>query len=166
MPRIADIFIKYTKDKKIRNIFLPAVIGILLVAISFMPSDKQNEKENPEAFSIEEYRKEKEKELKSFITKIDGIEKCSVMISYRDSGTTVFSYNRKTTDEKEEAEIAMLRENGDEHPVTEKISLPEISGITVIADGKKGMEIMLARAVSAAVGTGIHNVEVIINERN
>ena len=170
MPRIADIFKKYLKDKKARSVFLPAVIGILLVTLSFFPMGKVSEKEEKEGFSIEKYRKEKEKELKNFICGIDGVEKCSVMISYKDSGTTLFSYNRSSADEKdekrEESEIAVVRKNGEEYPVTERVSLPEIAGITVIADAKKGMEVMLSEAVSTAVGTEIHNVEVIINERN
>jgi len=36
----------------------------------------------------------------------------------------------------------------------------------MILISKKGMEIKLAKAVSAAIGAEIHNVEVIINERN
>lgn len=164
MPRITDIFLKYLKDKNMKSVLILALAGIFLISLSFFP--KESSKKEKTDFSIEEYRIKKEKELENFILKIDGVKKCEVMISFKDKGTTSFSYNKSTSEEKDENEMVVVRSSGDEIPVTEKVTLPEISGITVISDAVKGMETTLSRAVAAAAGTGIHNVEVIINERN
>ena len=120
--------------------------------------------------NIEAYRKEKESEVKKFIENIDGISSCKVMISYKDSGSTLYSYNSSAVLEREESkkenQIVLRKEEGNEYPVAEKIITPEAAGVTVICNGKKGLEITVARAVSAGLGIEIHNVEVIINERN
>lgn len=171
MPRITETIKKYIKDKKYKNIIILGIAGLLLISLSALfPKEGKTDTIKESDFDIENYRKLKEKELKSFILKIDGVLDCSVMISYKDKGTTLFSFNSVTSlekeEEKKESEMVIRRENGDEYPVTERITLPEIAGITVIADAKKGMEIKLAKAVSAAIGAEIHNVEVIINERN
>ena len=92
------------------------------------------------------------------------------MISYKNSGSVTYSFNSAVSeggdDKKKENEMVIRKENGNEYPVTEKISLPEIDGVSVICEGRKGMEITLSKAVSSASGADIHNVEVIINERN
>lgn len=171
MLRIKEIFSKYAGDKKYQGIFVLALAGIFLICFSSLFTEKEAEKpEINAALDIEEFRKKKEKELEEFIERIDGVSSCRVMISYKDSGTTLYSFNSISSQENEgerkENEMVIRREDGNEYPITEKTNVPEIRGITVIADGNKGMEVKLARAVSGAAGADIHNVEVIINERN
>ncbi len=171
MPRIKEIISKYLKDKKYKGIIIMAMAGILLIAFSSVMPEKEEKKIKPETnFSIETVRKQKEKELAEFLNKIDGVSSCRVMISYKDSGTTLYSFNSISEegeeDKRKENEMVIRKENGNEYPITEKISLPNIKGVTVICEGKKGMESKLSRAVSAAAGADIHSVEVIINERN
>ena len=171
MPRIKEVFLKYFKDKRYKAIIILALAGIFLISLSsFLPEDKAETKNYEAAFDIEKFRKDKEKELENFIGKIDGISSCRVMISYKDSGSTTYSFNSMTSSDKEEqkreTEMVIRRTDGNEYPVTEKITGPEINGVTVIANGRKGLEIKVAKAVSAGLGADIHNVEVIINERN
>ena len=170
MPRIKELFLKYIKDKKYTGIIILCLLGIFLIAFSGSYSyEKPKEKIEPH-FEYESIRKIKEKELEAFIEKIDGISSCRVMISYKDSGSVSYSYNSitETKDEQErkESEIVIRRTDGNEYPVTEKTTAPEINGVSVIANGKKGLEIKIAKAVSAGLGADIHNVEVIINERD
>ena len=171
MPRIKEIISKYLNDKKYKGIIIMAMAGILLIAFSsFMPEKKEKSQKPEINFSIETIRNKKEKELEEFLEKIDGVSSLSVMISYKDSGTTAYSFNSVSEEgeeeRKKENEMVIRKENGNEYPITERITLPEIKGITVICEGKKGMEAKLSRAVSAAAGADIHSVEVIINERN
>ena len=167
MPGIKEVFLKYIKDKKYKGIIIMAAAGLLLVALSYSaPPKKEEIKETYFTFDAEEIRIKKEKELAGFLNKIDGISDCRVMIAYKDSGTAMYGFNVKNGDKTNEKEMVIRKENGKEYPVTEKISLPEIKGVTVICEGRKDMEAKVSRAVSAALGTDIHNVEVIINERN
>ncbi len=171
MPRIKEIISKYFKDKKYKGIIIMAMAGILLIAFSSVMPEKEEKKVKHETnLSIETVRKQKEKELAEFLEKIDGVSSCRVMISYKDSGTTAYSFNSISEEGKEEKrkenEMVIRKENGNEYPIAEKITLPQIKGVTVICEGEKGMEVKLSRAVSAAAGADIHSVEVIINERN
>lgn len=171
MPGIKELVSKYLKNKKYKGIIIMAVAGISLIALSsVLPAKKIQDVQSETTFDIEVLRKEKEKEVADFLRRIDGVNSCRVMISYKDSGTASYSFNSVTSeggeDRRAENEMVIRKQDGNEYPVTEKISVPAIKGVTVICEGKRGMEVKLSRAVSAAVGADIHSVEVIINERN
>ena len=146
-------------------------MGILLV---FFSSFKQPKKTavapRDEKIDMEKLRRDTEKELCDFLLCADGVDFCRVMISYKDKGTTVYSENSITSSEKEESKkessVVLRREGGNEFALEERYISPEIKGVTVILKGGFLSEEKIAKAVSRAVGVEIHNVEVIINERN
>ena len=171
MPRIKEFIEKYLKNKKYSLVFILLAAGLLLVFFSSVkPHEKTAVVKEDVKIDMEKLRRDTEKELSDFLLCADGIDFCRVMISYKDKGTTVYSENSITSSEKEESKkessVVLRREGGNEFPLEERYIAPEIKGVTVIVRGGFLSEEKIAKAVSRAIGVEIHNVEVIINERN
>lgn len=129
---------------------------------------KSNIKET-EAYNLEN-------ELENILSKIDGVGKVQVLITYSESSQVIAMYNENknisVTEETDSAggirtiettdankEILL---DGSNNPVTEKVVMPKIEGAIIIAEGG-GDEVLktnIVKAVSAATGLATHKVQV------
>lgn len=117
-----------------------------------------------------------ESELEGILSKIDGVGKVQVLITYSESSQIVAMYNEnknisvteetdseggirtvETTDANKEIIL-----DGSNNPVTEKVVMPKIEGAIIIAEGggNEALKSNIVKAVSAATGLATHKVQV------
>ena len=135
------------------------------------------ESESSNKYESEEYSLERN--LEDILTKISGVGKVEVLITYSESSEIVAMYNEKTTSSStEEAdtnggtrkieqvdndkEIIYEEKNGEKNPITKKVVRPKIEGAIVTAEGAQNANIKtnIIQAVSAATGLPTYRIQV------
>ena len=120
-----------------------------------------------------------EKRLEDILSKISGVGKVQVLITYSETSKVVAMYNEeykyRNTDETDSAggirsilesdtrrDIVFEQKNGENTPITEKVVLPKIEGAIVIAEGARDITVKsnIIQAVSAVAGVPTHKVQV------
>lgn len=117
-----------------------------------------------------------QQELEDILSKIEGVGKVKVLVTYTESSEIVAMYNEnKNVSVTEEAdttggtrtiestdsskEIIM---DGENKPITEKLIMPKVEGAIVIAEGGGNINIKsnIVQAVSAVTGVATHKIQV------
>lgn len=175
--------------KKVENI----VVGILIlivtvIAINTILSDDTNKKESKNANTTtnttvaqsEQVNNDSlEDRLKSILSKIDGVGKVDVLISYSESSQIVPMYNENvketSTQEQDESggtrvitendvqkDVIYQEDNGQKTPITQKTIMPKIEGTIITAEGASDINVKesIIQAVSAATGLASHKIQV------
>lgn len=181
--------------KKIEN--LVVFIIILIITIMFINviwnSDK-NENSKQEEQSNDKNKKlavevdtdsttssedSIEKDLEEILSKISGVGKVKVMITYSRTSQTIPLYNqdssersteendkqggtRKITETDTKTEIIYKEENGEKIPITQSIISPTIEGAIVTAEGANNATVKtnIIQAVEAVTGVATHKIQV------
>lgn len=164
-------FIK--NEKKLFLIVVLGVAGVLMIALSEVLPNKNQEKVKEEAttFSYANYEKETEQRLSDIISEIDGAGRVKVMLTLKSSEKYEFAKNSQT-DEKSSEEnsqknkndeyVILNGTNGDEC-VTIKSEYPSVQGVVVVCDGGDSQVVKsnITQAVSSAVGISTNNITVL-----
>lgn len=117
-----------------------------------------------------------QQELEDILSKIEGVGKVKVLVTYTESSEIVAMYNEnKNVSVTEEAdttggtrtiestdsskEIIM---DGENKPITEKLIMPKVEGAIIIAEGGGNINIKsnIVQAVSAVTGVATHKIQV------
>lgn len=117
-----------------------------------------------------------ERELEEVLSKIEGVGKVKVLITYSESSQIVAMYNENknisvTEETDSEGGIRTIEAtdankeiilDGDNNPITEKIVMPKIEGAIIIAEGGGDaiLKSNIVQAVSAVTGLASHKVQV------
>ena len=126
-----------------------------------------------------------EKSIKQILSKINGVGKVEVLITYSESSQVVAMYNEKNNESqtKEEdksggtrtiqenttdKEIVYKEENGKKVPVTEKVVMPKMEGALIVAEGVNNAEVKtnIIQAVEALTGLATHKIQVLEMKSN
>ena len=178
------------KKKQIENIIVFIIILIVTVLIinSMWSSNDKGSKDNTQDSSKvlaqttsanTTDQNDLESELEDILESIDGVGKVKVLIKYSESSTVVAMYNEtkseSTTKESDgdggskdvketenKKEIAYTDENGENKPITEKVTMPVIEGAVITAQGAKdaGVKSSIVSAVEAVTGLAVHKIQV------
>ena len=116
-----------------------------------------------------------EKKLEDILTKISGVGKVQVLVTYSESSSVVAMRNEtRSTSKTEENDSAggtrkveLIDENkeivdSDNNPITEKITMPKLEGAIILAEGGDNATIKanIVQAVSAVTGLATHKIQV------
>ena len=154
--------------KKVENL----VVGILIlivtvIAINTILSDNSNKQEskntnattNTAVTQTEQANSESlEDRLKNILSKIDGVGKVDVLISYSESSQIVPMYNENiketSTEEQDESggtrvitendvqkDVIYQEDNGQKTPITQKTINPKIEGTIITAEGASNINV-------------------------
>jgi len=129
--------------------------------------------------SIETNEYTLEKSLEDILSKMSGVGKVDVLITYSQSSEVVAMYNEKYTSSSTEEtdtnggirkieetdsnkEIIFEETNGEKTPITQKLIMPKIEGAIVTAEGGNNIDIKtnIIQAVSAATGLPTYRIQV------
>ena len=183
-----------TNKKKIENLVVFVIILIItVIVINVIWNDEAEEKQpssdkNKKLAStvVEEVQTSSKtteeditKNLENILSKIKGVGKVSVMITYSRTSQTVPLYNqdsseknteetdkqggtRKITETDTKTEIIYKEENGEKIPITQSIVSPTIEGAIVTAEGAGSAEVKtnIIQAVEAVTGVATHKIQV------
>ena len=130
-----------TKQNKTKLLFAAGILGILLILlseISFTPNKKQEEAEVT-SIIYSDYVNELCEKLTDLISSIDGVGKCKVMITLKNTTESVFAKNTQNTQSESsysqnDEYVIYDGENGDS-PILLKEIFPEIEGVAVVCSG-------------------------------
>lgn len=120
-----------------------------------------------------------EENLEDILSKITGVGKVKVLVTYSETSEVVAMYNEKNTlNNTEETdtnggvrkieqtdtdkEIIYEEKNGQKTPITQKVIMPKIEGAIVTAEGASDPAIKtnIIQAVSAATGISTYRIQV------
>ncbi len=160
---------------QIKNTKLLSIIFILGIVLLMLPTGTSEKKSRPQELSatdFTEYKKDLEENLKNIISKIKGVGRTDVMITFYDEGITYFAKNESTSYTEREKETTRTNdttyvlkgeESSREAPIITKKTSPEIAGVLICAQGAESPQVKnsITTAVEALLGVKSHRVEVL-----
>lgn len=182
-----------TNKKKIENLVVFLIILIITIIVinvvwngdnqksEKQPTSDKNKKLASETMQVNsEITEDKTvKDLEEILSKINGVGKVKVMLTYSQTSQTIPLYNqdlseksteesdkqggnRKITETDTKTEIIYKEENGQKIPITQSIISPKIEGaiITAIGAGNATIKANIIQAVEAVTGVATHKIQV------
>lgn len=174
--------------KKIENlIYLLIILIITIIAINYIWNDKEKSqkassvKNKTEIIEtdVKQENDSLETKLENILSKINGVGKAEVLLTYTESTEVIPVYNKKqktsNTDEsdsgggtrkieeKDSSEEVVYTENGTKGEIaTQKTVSPKIEGAIIISDGADDSNVRsnIVQAVEAATGLPTHKIQV------
>ena len=184
--------------KKIENLVVLIIILIVtIIAIntiwngdkkSSVKQEDENKNTNNKQLALEDTdysqnnissKSELKNSLEDILSKINGVGKVNVLITYSESSQTVAMYNENTketsTEEKDttggtriikesdtQKDVIYKEENGQKEPITQKTIMPKIEGAIITADGASDATVKtnIIQAVEAVTGLATHKIQV------
>ena len=177
--------------KKIENLVVFVIILIItLIVINYVWNDGDEKNTNnvkeessykqlATTVSSENTKTDLEQKLEDILSKIDGVGKVSVLITYSQSSEVIAMYNetskssfteeedseggkRKIDETESTKEIIYTQENGVNVPVTQKVVNPVIEGAIITAVGANNATVKtnIIQAVEAVTGLPTHKIQV------
>lgn len=126
-----------------------------------------------------------QKNLKQILSKIEGVGKVEVLITYSESSQVVAMYNEKYKESQtqegdtsggkrviqevsKDKEIIYQEDNGEKVPITEKIVMPKMEGALIVAEGANNAVVKtnIIQAVEALTGLATHKIQVLEMKSN
>ncbi len=120
-----------------------------------------------------------EQSLEDILSKISGVGKVDVLVTYSETSEVVAMYNetytssnteetdtnggvRKIEETDTNKEIIFEEKDGEQTPITQKIVMPKIEGAIVTAEGAGNVNVKtnIIQAVSAATGLSAYRIQV------
>ena len=184
MDKLKKFFEGKDKNKKIENLvaFLVILVITLIIINNIIKDDDKNEETNytnAELAQNSQYNTSSdnlEKRLENILSKLDGVNEVSVLITYSESSTIVPMYNentkKSTTEEtdqtggtrtiKSEDNEKNVVTGSDSNPITQKNITPKIEGAIVAAQGASNANVNanIISAVEAVTGLPSHKIQV------
>lgn len=141
--KIKDKFEAFLKgDKKIKIFAAIGIVSILIILLSeFVPSDtaKSTSSADTEEYSYSEYISDLESETADIIGSIEGVGKCKVMLTLKNTNESVYAKNsEESSDESSYSknyEYVLYDGQDGETPVLIKQYFPQIQGVAVVCEG-------------------------------
>lgn len=183
--------------KKIENLVVFLIILIITIIVINVVWNGDNEKTKKQepindknkklASSVEEIQTNSNNivedeivgNLENILSKISGVGKVKVMITYSQTSQTVPLYNqdsseknteendkqggtRKITETDTKTEIIYKEENGEKVPITQSVVSPKIEGAIITAEGAGNaiVKTNIIQAVEAVTGIATHKIQV------
>ena len=194
--KIKSLIIKKTEKnnkKTIENlvVFVIILIITLIVINTIWKDDKNKDSGDNKMFSkvvnkIDENTKEvsgkeddTEEKIENILSKIDGVGKVKVLITYSSTSMVIPLYNedseeslteendkeggtRKITENRRKKDIIYKESSGEKIPITQSVISPKMEGAIITAEGAANAQVKsnIIQAVEAATGLSTHKIQV------
>ena len=184
MEKLKKIFEGKDNNKKIENLvaFLIILVITLIIINNIIKDDDKKKETNytnarlAQSDNYDENSDNLEKRLEKILSKIEGVNEVSVLITYSESSTIVPMYNenkkKSTTEEKDQTggtRTIQSEDNeknvvtgSDSNPITQKNITPKIEGARITAQGASNANVKanIISAVEAVTGLATHKIQV------
>ena len=191
--KIKSLIIKKTEKnnkKTIENLVVFVIILIItIIAINTIwkgDKVKKSESENVTIKTVNKNTKEitdktddMEEKIANILSKIDGVGKVSVLITYSSTSMIIPLYNedleeslteendkeggmRKITENKRKKDVIFQESSGEKVPITQSVISPKIEGAIITAEGASSVEVKsnIIQAAQAVTGLSAHKIQV------
>ena len=156
---------KLGQNRHTKMLALIFIVGIILL---LFPTERSDQKTVVEEDPLLTYRAETEARLSQILSRVKGVGKAEVMITFADSGQTFFAEDTEEQRKGEQTDFSafpVLKNDGSgtESPLVTKKVTPEISGVLVVAQGAGQPQVKteIIHAVRALLGVKAHRIEVL-----
>ncbi len=143
-----------SEKKHIKAVYIIVIIGVALLCVpSFF------EKEETATPYVCEFSNTSAEDIEKILSRISGVGKCSVLITYKSSGEQVTAKDISNgNDEKN----VIIGSGSGERPFIIKEEMPEVLGVLVVCDGGGNTKIknQVTEAVSVLCGVSLNRVKV------
>ena len=152
-------------DKKIKAAVIIGLIGILLLGISELTPKRSNNSEKQQT-SYSDYTNDLEEKTEKIISSIEGVGKCNVMITLKNSNESVFAKNIQQNSENgnysSQSEYVLYNGQNGETPVLIKEFFPEIKGVAVVCSGADSIAVReeIIKCISSLYGISSAKISV------
>lgn len=165
----------FTQKGKNNYFVLAGILGIVLIAFSNFES--KNEKiSSQNDISLQEYKKQIESEITSFIKEINGVGDARVIIYFESGQQNIYAQKEKTSANASkdtvnssynenkhntyENEYVIIDNSGQETALIEKTLQPAIQGVAVVCSGADDISVVAAvtNSVSAVLNVPTHKI--------
>ena len=185
MEKLKKLFEGKDKNKKIENLVVFLIILVITLVIINNIIKDDNKKEDVDYTNAElaknvQYTSTEsdnlEKRLENILSKLDGVNDVSVLITYSESSTIIPMYNenKKTSTTEETDQTGGKRTiqsedneknvvtGSDSNPITQKNITPKIEGAIIAAKGANNANVKanIISAVEAVTGLATHKIQV------
>lgn len=160
-------------DEKLRKIIIivlvVALAGIFLSENLFKNAPKEEKSQNSMT-ALNEYEKSLEKRISSILSDIEGVGKCSVMVTLESSLQSVYSSDSEEKNETGEQNNSrsqslkhVILNNSGEQAVLEKQIQPKIRGVVVVCEGADNPVVAenVSQALKAVLGVTGADISVV-----
>lgn len=137
--KLIEIFKNFKGDKRILLIVLIGIVGILLLTLSEIIPDKDDEQKlqdnDTKTESITEYEQNLEKRLEDLLTSVDGAGKVRVMLTLDCGDESVYATENKSSEKSDEKSYVLIENDGENGGLLLKVSQPQVRGVAVVCEG-------------------------------
>ena len=168
------------KDKKTSNLILILILlVIVLISFNYIFNSGTNENKTASVLSenVENHTESTETRLANIISKINGVEAASVMISYSTTEKIIPVYDTKentdTTTENDrtsskktvEKTVAYEGEGNGKNALLESKQTAEATGVIVVVNGNiyENTKLEIKEAVAMVTNVPLHKVQIFVN---
>lgn len=150
-----EVFKKYVNNK---SLYIIIIIGIVFMLFSGTPKTQKDNITQSYGAYTDEVR------LQEILSKIDGVGKVYVMVTYYGTTTSDIAFEKKQNTTSSRDETAKSEENSvitsGNTPLVKGIVYPKAKGVVVIADGAENLRIKkdITDAVVAALDVAAYKV--------
>ena len=168
--KISDFF---NKNKNIQTLYIILIIGIVIILFANSCSGFTNKSQSLNKNNvINNSTKEVEKEIENILSKISGVGRVNVMITYEDMGQKHYvsdttSENSNSTDKnlRTQTQTKQTRKlvTSSDEPIITRESYPKVMGVIVVCDGGVNLDVKenITNALKAVLDVADHKISVL-----
>lgn len=158
---------KMGKEKLLKIALILGIAGMVIILVSDFIPDTESDNCSSGYMDISSYREETQKEMEEILSKIKGVGRVEVMITF--SGTEEYIFAEEVKSSKSDKfnsqiqnEFVLIEKNGEKEALVSKVNNPEISGVVVVCDGGDSNTVCesVYRTVSTVLGIPTRNIYV------
>ncbi len=158
---------KIGKEKLLRIALISGVVGMIIILVSdFVPFDESDNRKAGYT-DISSYKEETENEIEEILSKIQGVGRVEVMITFSGTEEYIFAEEIKASKSDKfssqmQNEFVLIEKNGEKEALVSKVNNPEISGVVVVCDGGDSDKVCesVYKTVSTVLGIPTKNIYV------
>lgn len=161
------------KNNKTKLIVIIGLVGILLIMLSeFLPKGSSNNSTDIKVISsnnpasLSNYKETTQKDLESIISKIEGVGRCSVMVTFDTSAESVYAYDSTSEfgdkNEKREYSYIIIKGEKGEEPILVKEIQPKVKGVIVVCEGGESSKVRedIISSISSAFSIASNKISI------
>ncbi len=163
--KLKELFISLKgSDKRLKIIIALALVGVMLIMLSELVP--KSEKKQEESVSYESYISALEDKTEELISSINGVGRCKVMITLKNTNESVFAKNIEENSNSgnysKSDEYVLYEGQEGKTPVLIKEYFPDIQGVAVVCDGadNKVVRESIADSISSLYGISVSKISI------
>ncbi|MBQ7740786.1 MAG: hypothetical protein IJT65_06110 [Eubacterium sp.] len=153
-------------DRRLLVFLIIGICGIVLILLSEVIPGGANKPEQSKEYSYEAYITELENKTEEVISSINGVGRCKVMITIKNTNESVYAKNneenKKDGNYSRKYEYVLYDGQEGDEPILIKQYFPEIQGVVIVCDGadSEAVRESITESVSALYGVSASNISV------